>query len=154
MAYNRGNLLKRIIEIQNLVLELQNQDDCLSLKDIHKDYIKPDYNICYKTFHNYLDTNAKRDLKAIQKTKGLVVVNDVNDEITKDGLTTINKLVKSLGDVTLSIKTIEYKDGTKSRLLSICSNYPCKMNEKIHKTKTDNYRVKNQVVVKTYDKLK
>ncbi len=65
MAYNNKNLLKRIVEIQELVIEEQLRGT--SLKWIYNHLIFPRYHISYSTFNNYLATNAKKKLKE-QKT--------------------------------------------------------------------------------------
>lgn len=66
MAYNKKNYYKNIIAIQNKVLQLKIADGDMTLKEIYWQHIygKMSY-ISYRTFHTYLDTNAKRDLKII-----------------------------------------------------------------------------------------
>jgi hypothetical protein len=65
MAYNKINLFKKIIEIQELTLKLYHYEG-LYYKEIFHQYIKPKYHISYRTYHTYLGTNAKRELKKIQ----------------------------------------------------------------------------------------
>lgn len=65
MAYSRKNLLKRIIDIQEIYLEWQEVG--LGNKKIYDDHIYPTYKICERTFYNYLGINAKKELKDLQK---------------------------------------------------------------------------------------
>ncbi len=66
MAYNKTNLLKKMVEIQELTLKKQREHD-LYLKEIYHQYIYPKYHISYRTYHTYLGTNAKRELKKMNK---------------------------------------------------------------------------------------
>lgn len=63
MAYNRRNYLRRIIEIQEIVLRLKREDEDTSLKTIYWEHIEPKYMISKRTFHKYLDINARKELK-------------------------------------------------------------------------------------------
>lgn len=65
MAYNKKNYYRRIIEIQNLVINLQNKNGDIYMKTIYWEYIEPKYHISYRTFHTYLGINAKRKLKEL-----------------------------------------------------------------------------------------
>jgi len=67
MAYNNKNYWLRIIDIQELVLNLQEEHLCITMKKIHEDYIFPKWKISYKTFSNYMGINAKRELKKYEK---------------------------------------------------------------------------------------
>lgn len=67
MAYNKANYYKRIIEIQNIVLELKYQNEDLYYKEIYWRYIYPKYHISYRTFHTYLGINAKAELKKMNE---------------------------------------------------------------------------------------
>lgn len=69
MAYNRENYLKKVIEIQNLVLELKYNDEDMYMKTIYWEHIQPKYHISYRTFNTYLGINAKRELKELQQHK-------------------------------------------------------------------------------------
>ncbi len=69
MAYNNKNYWKRIVDIQEWVLELQENNEDIKLKTIHKNYIYPKYRISYKTFSNYLGIPAKRNLKKYEETQ-------------------------------------------------------------------------------------
>ena len=66
MAYNRRNYLIKVIEIQNIVLELTGRDGDMRLKNIYWEYIFPKYLISYRTFSNYLSINAKKELKELK----------------------------------------------------------------------------------------
>ncbi|MFJ1492619.1 hypothetical protein [Capnocytophaga canis] len=68
MAYNRINLLKKIIEVQELTLH-QYHKVGLTYKEIYWQHIYPKYHICYRTFHTYLGTPAKKQLKELQQAK-------------------------------------------------------------------------------------
>lgn len=65
MAYNKINLLTKIIEIQQLTLRLYHKEG-LSYKEIFWKHIHPEYHISYRTFHTYLGTPAKKELKNLQ----------------------------------------------------------------------------------------
>ena len=66
MAYNKTNLYKRIIDVQTVVLQLKNEDEYITYKEIYWQHIYPKWRICYKTFHTYLGTPAKRELKKLE----------------------------------------------------------------------------------------
>lgn len=63
MAYNKRNLYLKIIEIQDIVLKGQKRGD--SQKEIFYNEIEKVYFISMRTFYNYLDINAKAELKKI-----------------------------------------------------------------------------------------
>lgn len=65
MAYNRRNYLRRIIEIQDIVLEHKRIDEDIFLKSIYWEHIEPKYKISYRTFNSYLGINAKKELKQL-----------------------------------------------------------------------------------------
>ncbi|HOU67616.1 MAG TPA: hypothetical protein PKW49_03405 [Paludibacteraceae bacterium] len=65
MAYNRENLLKRIIEIQDIVLEWKQKDVPQTV--IYRKYIADRYHISYSCFNNYLAVSAKNELKALHR---------------------------------------------------------------------------------------
>ncbi len=67
MAYNKKNRLKRIIEIQNIVLEYQKQG--LPNKKIYELHIRNRFRISKRTFDEYLGIPAKRDLKELIKNE-------------------------------------------------------------------------------------
>ncbi len=66
MAYNRKNLYKKIIEIQNLVLEKKRENEDLYYKEIFHQFIEKQYHISYRTFNSYMGINAKRELKKLE----------------------------------------------------------------------------------------
>ena len=68
MAYNKINPLTKIIEIQQLTLHLYHKVG-LTYKEIFWQHIHPKYHICYRTFHTYLGTPAKRELKQLQSNE-------------------------------------------------------------------------------------
>ena len=61
--------LTKVIEIQNIVLELKGRDGDMRLKNIYWEYIFPKYLISYRTFSNYLSINAKKELKELKELK-------------------------------------------------------------------------------------
>lgn len=67
MAYNKKNRYTRIIDIQNLTLQLKGKDEDITYKEIYWKHVWPTWRICYRTFHTYLETNAKRELKKIEE---------------------------------------------------------------------------------------
>ncbi len=67
MAYNRANLLQRIIEVQNIVLEYKKKG--LTQKRIFEDYIRNQYFISYSTFNAWLSTPAKTEYKELQQAQ-------------------------------------------------------------------------------------
>ena len=67
MAYNRENSLRKIIEIQNIVLEHQKR--FIPQKRIYEEYIKNQYYISYSTFNLYLSIPAKAQLEELLKEK-------------------------------------------------------------------------------------
>lgn len=69
MAYNRKNYYKRIIDIQNLVLELQKRNPDISMKEIYEHYVSLRWHISRRTFSNYLSVNAKKELNRIERVK-------------------------------------------------------------------------------------
>jgi len=64
MAYNRKNILQRIIDIQTIYL--QHKDQGVTGEFIYNRYIHPVYRISRKTFYNYLGINAKKELKDLE----------------------------------------------------------------------------------------
>jgi len=68
MAYNRENLLKRIIKVQNIVLEYKEMD--VPYKRIYEKHIKEQFNISYSTFNEYMGmSNVNGQLKKLQDEK-------------------------------------------------------------------------------------
>lgn len=67
-GYNSENLLKKIIEIQNIVLREQKRG-YLSLKETYHQFIADEYFISFRTLQNYLGRNAKQELADIEESK-------------------------------------------------------------------------------------
>lgn len=67
MAYNRKNLLNKIIEIQKITLE--HKDKGSSQKWIYENLIAEKYLISRGTYYNYLGINAKRELNELERAK-------------------------------------------------------------------------------------
>ena len=61
MAYNRKNLLKTVLEIQQIYMKLR--DDGHSGTWIFENIIHPNYRISRRTLSNYLGINAKGELR-------------------------------------------------------------------------------------------
>ncbi|SOU86811.1 conserved hypothetical protein [Tenacibaculum dicentrarchi] len=66
MAYNKKNLYRKIIRVQTIVLQKQYEDEDITYKEIYWKFIQPEFLICYRTFHSYLGTPAKRELKKLE----------------------------------------------------------------------------------------
>ncbi|MDD4385837.1 MAG: hypothetical protein PHD06_11740 [Bacteroidales bacterium] len=64
MAYNRKNLLLKILEVQAIALE--HQAEGMYQTEIFKKYIQPRFNISNATYYNYLATNARKELKELE----------------------------------------------------------------------------------------
>lgn len=64
MAYNRTNLLLRVIDVQRIYKQhSKNFDGGCTDKYIYDTYIKPLYRISKVTFYTYLGINATKELK-------------------------------------------------------------------------------------------
>lgn len=63
MAYNKKNLFKKIIEIQELTKSCQS----LGMTNVHifNEYISNHYHISKRTFDEYLGIPAERELKKL-----------------------------------------------------------------------------------------
>jgi len=61
MAYNRRNLLKRLIEIQDITLKHTVQG--ISQAWVFRNLIRDKYHISRPTFDSYMSINAKKDLR-------------------------------------------------------------------------------------------
>lgn len=66
MAYNKKNLLVKIIEIQDIVLRERKRGG-VSQVYIFESLIKNQYHISYSTFNSYLARNAKKELESLNK---------------------------------------------------------------------------------------
>lgn len=67
MAYNRENLLKRIIEIQDIVIAHQKRG--VTMVWTFDNIIHPRFFISYSTFNNYMATNARRELARLYRQR-------------------------------------------------------------------------------------
>jgi hypothetical protein len=67
MAYNRENILRRIIDVQNIVMEHKKHDTPQT--KIYRKYIYPVYRISYSTFNWYLSVPAKAQLEKLLEKK-------------------------------------------------------------------------------------
>ncbi len=67
MAYNRKNILKRIVDIQNIVLDHTSKG--VSQEWIFTNMVAPSYHISRSTFYSYLSVNAKLELKKIEEAQ-------------------------------------------------------------------------------------
>lgn len=63
MAYNNRNILLKMIEIQNLVLERKKLG--ITQRHVFLTEIEPRYYISYSTFNRYLAYPAKRELSKL-----------------------------------------------------------------------------------------
>ena len=67
MGYNRRNILKRIIEVQNITLE---HTKCGSTqKWVYENIIYPRFLISIANYNNYLAVNAKAELKKMDEAE-------------------------------------------------------------------------------------
>lgn len=67
MAYTRENLLKKIVAVQEIVLEAKKKG--ISQKYVYDNQIKDSFFIGPATFNKYLAMNAKKELELIEKRK-------------------------------------------------------------------------------------
>lgn len=67
MAYNRSNILNRIIDVQNITIEHTRRG--VTQQWVYDHIIFPKYRISIGTYYNYLATNAKAELKKIEAVK-------------------------------------------------------------------------------------
>ncbi|MCD8433354.1 hypothetical protein [Tenacibaculum finnmarkense] len=66
MAYNQKNLYRKIIRVQTIVLQKQYENEDITYKELYWKFIQPEFLISYRTFHTYLGTPAKRELKKLE----------------------------------------------------------------------------------------
>ncbi len=64
MAFDNVNVLRRIIEVQSIVLE--NKKRGRTQKWVYNNLIKDQFFISFSTFNRYLSLNAKRLMKEKQ----------------------------------------------------------------------------------------
>ena len=67
MAYNRKNLLKRIIEVQEITM--REKDHGASQLWIYNNIIAGRFLISYATYNRYLTIAARKELKQLQNSK-------------------------------------------------------------------------------------
>jgi bifunctional N-acetylglucosamine-1-phosphate-uridyltransferase/glucosamine-1-phosphate-acetyltransferase GlmU-like protein len=67
MAYTKENFLKKVLEIQTIVLHHRKQE--LFFKEIFHKYIEKQYHISKRTFDTYMGINAKKQLRELQEKK-------------------------------------------------------------------------------------
>ena len=65
MAYNRRNILKRIVEIQNLTLEHTSRG--VTQVWVYEHVIYPRFVISISTYNSYLSINAKKMLSDVEE---------------------------------------------------------------------------------------
>lgn len=67
MAYTRENILRRMIDVQNITLEHTQKG--VTQEWVFIKVIQPQYRISRKTFYTYLGSPAKRELKQLAEAK-------------------------------------------------------------------------------------
>ena len=67
MPYTREYLLRRIIEVQDIVL--RNNAKGITQRHTYLTEIEPQYHISYSCFNNWLGIPARRQLEEIRKRK-------------------------------------------------------------------------------------
>ncbi len=65
MAYNRTNLLHKVVEIQNITMTEKKRGATQTW--IYANCIADRFHISYSTYNRYLGIPAKRDLKTINE---------------------------------------------------------------------------------------
>lgn len=65
--YNRVNLLRKMVEIQDITLEHQRRG--VSNDWTYQNVIQPKYLISRSTYYQYLATNARKELKELLKNE-------------------------------------------------------------------------------------
>lgn len=65
MAYNKLNMLQKVLEIQAIVLKEKKRGG-VSQKWIYENLIKDRFYISYPTFNKYLAMNAKREMNKLK----------------------------------------------------------------------------------------
>ena len=66
MAYNSRNILLRIVDVQNIVIQHTREHGSTQEWVYHK-IIFPTYRISRATFYKYLSINAKKELSSIKE---------------------------------------------------------------------------------------
>ncbi|MEG2276653.1 MAG: hypothetical protein RSA53_05390 [Odoribacter sp.] len=67
MGYNRRNILRRIVEIQNITLEHTKRG--VSQKWVYENVIFPRFYLSVATYYNYLDINARAELRKLEEAE-------------------------------------------------------------------------------------
>ena len=67
MAYNRENLLRKIIQVQKIVLEHQKKG--VPQTEIFRRHIRDRYLVSYSTFNNWIGTPAYAELERLRERK-------------------------------------------------------------------------------------
>lgn len=67
MAYNRRNLLNRVIKVQDVTLE--HTKTGTSQQWVYNNIIFPTFAISIGTYYNYLACNAKAELKKLDQAE-------------------------------------------------------------------------------------
>lgn len=67
MSYSNKNLLKRIVDIQNITLEYKKKG--VTQKWIYENVITPKYHISRTTYYNYLASEAKKFLRQMEENQ-------------------------------------------------------------------------------------
>lgn len=67
MSYSNKNLLKKIVDIQNITLEHKKRGS--TQKWIYENVIAPCYHISRTTYYNYLGSEAKKMLRELEESK-------------------------------------------------------------------------------------
>jgi hypothetical protein len=66
MGFTANNFLKRVIEVQNIVLH-ERELHGTSQKRVYEEKIKEQYHISYSTFTKWMCRNAKLELSKLEK---------------------------------------------------------------------------------------
>lgn len=70
MAYNKRNRLERTLLIQEIYIEHSRyHNGNMTNRDIYRKLIWPVYKISERCFENYLDTNARKELKELEENE-------------------------------------------------------------------------------------
>lgn len=77
MAYNRKNILLKIIDIQQTALEMKQRG--VSQKWIYENVIREKYQISLGCFNNYLAVNAKKELKELERVQAETNCNETKE---------------------------------------------------------------------------
>lgn len=70
MPYSNENLLKRVVDIQNITLEHKKRG--ATQKWIFENLIAPRYHISRTTYYSYLGSEAKKILRELEQKKKLL----------------------------------------------------------------------------------